>query len=157
MGYTHYWDRPDEISVEHFDQIRDDLAVALPALTELTGTLEILISDETITINGVGDAGHETFVLERIESEDWRFCKTARKPYDTAVCFALIIAQYYCPEFRVSTDGDNDDEGWVQAREILADMGSADAIWSRITREGKLVFDKIECVEENGNITFKRI
>jgi len=52
--------------------------------------------------------------------EGWfEFTKTARKPYDSAVCACLIVLQYHLGVwFRVSSDGDDADEGWTTARQF---------------------------------------
>ena len=117
MGYTHYWDRPKEIDQNTFDHIRYDIAKVLPRISNVTDRLEVRLSKNLITLNGIEDAGHQTFVLDRVNS-GWNFCKTARQPYDIAVCCALIIASLHCKDFTVSSDGDFEDEGWYIAREI---------------------------------------
>lgn len=67
------------------------------------------VSDTQIRFNGVGNDGHETFILrKKIDKEDqFNFCKTAHKPYDTAVGLVLLIAKKHSPNsIRVSSDGD---------------------------------------------------
>lgn len=45
------------------------------------------------------------------------FCKTARKPYDAAVCACLVaFRHHFGGAFAVSSDGDDYDAGWVAAR-----------------------------------------
>jgi hypothetical protein len=81
-----------------------------------------------IRFNGWKDEGHETFLVTREMPEipDWSsdksasfdFCKTARKPYDLAVCLVLLSMKRHAPEsVRVSSDGDWDAE-WTEAREV---------------------------------------
>ena len=51
--------------------------------------------------NGIGDLSHETFALNVGENE-WNFCKTARKPYDLAVC--MILLSLYKGEYNMLDD-----------------------------------------------------
>ena len=47
----------------------------------------------------------------------FKFCKTAQKPYDIAVCSALIIAKRYFGEsIMISSDGDN--EEWKESKAL---------------------------------------
>jgi len=83
---------------------------------------------DMIRFNGSKDDGHETFLVTREMPEipDWSsdksasfdFCKTARKPYDLAVCLVLISMKRHDPEsVRVSSDGEWDVE-WLEARHV---------------------------------------
>lgn len=99
------------------------------ALLEITGDDDTdtapSVNGTQVRFNGAGrsdtgeDLSHETFVLtrERGTLADWEvreghttkfdFCKTARKPYDLAVCAVLILADYRLGDFfAVSSDGD---------------------------------------------------
>lgn len=110
MGYTHYWEKPNGLKNSKFlDYIND--------LREVTkGSEDILqleydeakpieISTEAVSFNGIGDDGHETFYLTP-DAEDFAFCKTACKPYDTYVVAALILAKYHFEDaIEVSSDG----------------------------------------------------
>jgi hypothetical protein len=56
--------------------------------------------------------------IER-KAEDFYFCKTARKPYDT-VCVALMLLAEFCfSEFSWHSDGIAED--FVEGRRFLAD------------------------------------
>lgn len=91
-----------------------------------------IINDNEIIFNGVGELAHETFSLEckkelgEFEQKDksgkyFEFTKTARKPYDLAVCTALIIAkQYLKNNIKISSDGSIDDE-WVYPKQFVQD------------------------------------
>lgn len=64
---------------------------------------EPVFSENLIRFNGVGDEGHETFVVTP-SARDFEFCKTARKPYDTAVVAILCLLHHHT-EIEVSSDG----------------------------------------------------
>lgn len=96
------------------------------------------ITAEEIYFNGDAGAGlaHETFWLPRVAYGEpavarlgdgiavighWHFCKTARKPYDLAVCAALLVAKVHVGlQFAVNSDGDEDEESWPHARDLVA-------------------------------------
>lgn len=53
---------------------------------------------------------------------EFGFCKTARKPYDVAVCLALLcLANEFGEDFHYSSDGDieNGEEGWGVAKRVF--------------------------------------
>jgi hypothetical protein len=86
------------------------------------------VSPDMIRFNGWKGEGHETFLVTREMPEiaDWSsdksssfdFCKTARKPYDLAVCLVLLSMKRHAPEsVQISSDGDWDVE-WAEAREV---------------------------------------
>jgi len=90
------------------------------------------VNSEHIRFNGWQDEGHETFMVTREvpdapswspdSDESFDFCKTARKPYDVAVCLVLLSMTRHAPKsFRISSDGDWDVE-WSEARKIYKDM-----------------------------------
>ena len=81
----------------------------------------------------IGELSHETFCLERVtditgftQRDDdngliFNFCKTARKPYDIAVCSALIIAKKHFGEsIMISSDGDN--EEWQESKALCQEI-----------------------------------
>ena len=111
MGYTSYWnqkiwDKKDA----------DGYLAALPILQKILKKHEAILryeSDETnaavcnedgIRCNGIGDAGHETFLFEPKEC-DFSFCKTEQKPYDLPVCEMLLVLKAHIPHFELSSDG----------------------------------------------------
>ena len=112
MGYTHYWRQLRDFT----DTEWNELARLTRLITEgwparnLTATLdpaEFNIDNEEIRFNGIGEDGHETFILtkkkrakmdyEEQEAYDrqgaFEFCKTAQKPYDKYVV-AVLCALY---------------------------------------------------------------
>jgi len=90
------------------------------------------INNEVICFNGsnINDLGHETFLFEqkreisKFEQYDkstklyFNFTKTARKPYDLAVCACLIIAkEYFRDDIIIKSDGELSD--WQQAIDLV--------------------------------------
>lgn len=145
MGYTHYW-----------RQLRDFTDTEWQELTRLTKLIttdgrwcdqrkgEVSLSDEEFNIdgeeirfNGVGDDGHETFLItkkkrakadyEEQHAYDkkgaFEFCKTAHKPYDKYVV-AVLCALYNLsdappqsnrsahPMSEITSDGNTED--WTE-------------------------------------------
>jgi len=140
MGYTHYTSRRKRLPLATFQIASQDCRKVVEMLCQEEG-IQIQFGldapepahfgDDCVQFNGVGDEAHETFVIEReyrIQSwtsnpkrgEGWpEFTKTARKPYDSAVCACLIVFQHHFGDwFRVSSDGDDADEGWTTARQF---------------------------------------
>lgn len=96
------------------------------------------ITNDEILFNGLGELGHETFLLERKTQTEFtrhdgskytneprengkyfNFCKTARKPYDLAVCAILIIAkQHLNDHIIIHSDGEINDE-WVFPKKFV--------------------------------------
>lgn len=64
--------------------------------------------------------GYETFYIN-LKNDFCTFCKTARQPYDVAVCIALLCFKHYfgC-DFELSSDGniEQGEEGWKRAKKI---------------------------------------
>lgn len=141
MGYTHYWKFkmnpkdcndgskkfakavkllkkclakvPAEIEVETDDTTN---TVKVPfVLKGGNGEGEPKFTDEIVCFNGDAQKGydHETCYLA-LNNDDYEFdfCKTARKPYDVAVCLTLLcFKKTFGKDFSYSSDGDNDDKG----------------------------------------------
>jgi len=81
-----------------------------------------IFRDDRICFNG--DAKHNqnnaTFTLLN-DYNYCNFCNTARKPYDVAVCIALLcFKHYFCDDFYFTSDGDIEkgEEGWKRAKRI---------------------------------------
>lgn len=107
MGYTHYWTQKRNFTVSEWKQIQEDIGAILTHAETVAGiTLadgngdggtRPVITAEHIAFNGLGEDAHETFFVSRKISppaydgaqRGWDFCKTARKPYDTAVTACL--------------------------------------------------------------------
>lgn len=114
MGYTRYWSRTDVPMGDNFiaevNSILIDCAKKGIAIRNWDGKNRPEISKDRIVLNGNADYGlaHESFVIDNNES-DFKFCKTARKPYDYAVREILRVAEKYCLVTNVSDDGDNEE------------------------------------------------
>ena len=114
MGYTHYVKQSKPASDEQWTAVCNDFkkfrAAALlgkpfPIQREFDDSSAVLIDDECIIFNGIGEDAHETFMLEKA-GDGFSFCKTERKPYDTAVITVLILANHHAPDvWEVSSDG----------------------------------------------------
>ena len=119
MGYTHYWYKIPNIPQAKFTALIEDFKTISPHFEDLLDCNPI--RKDELFFNGIGEDGHETFVFEKdvdmngrfIQYEDdetksriFNFCKTAQKPYDIAVCCALIIAKKHLGDgIKVSSDG----------------------------------------------------
>lgn len=117
--------------VEAFKKIKEDLIHILPCLQKdkdfiLGGAIgkgNPEITDSVVCFNGDAATNNnfETFAIqlfetghyykiEEQEKEVFGFCKTARRPYDIAVCISLMVIKHHLgSDFRISTDGDLDD------------------------------------------------
>ena len=101
MGYTHYFG-PMSLTADQFLTVSNASKKVVEIATGEMGVSLAYESDEQkrapelsgdrIRFNGVGDEGHETFILEPTGDE---FCKTARKPYDIAVVAILCLLHHY--------------------------------------------------------------
>jgi hypothetical protein len=132
MGYTHYWYKEPILSQKKWFDFANDFVKVLPHFyKELDNTTDqkFYINSDELFLNGVGKNSHETFWFPRAitdikdyQKDDnstkvFEFCKTARKPYDIAVCCALIIAKkHFGADIKVSSDGENDE--WIKAKEL---------------------------------------
>lgn len=123
MGYTHYWRVLAPIAPAKFAALASDAKqliednLTAPLAYEYDEPAKPALFDESaIRFNGLGDDGHETFVITP-EETDFEFCKTARKPYDAAVCVVLLLAGKRGLA-TITSDGNPDDEGWAEAGRI---------------------------------------
>lgn len=128
MGYTHYWDFNHKRNSAKADQIKFEKACI--AISKALHTYQKTVSDDArlsgysahtkpgsyggIHFNGKGELSHEDFsLLEYFKENEGGFCKTAYKPYDTAVVAALILLKHYMGgAVEVSSDGDASD--WLE-------------------------------------------
>lgn len=136
MGYTHYF-RHGNATNEAWDKIISDckrLYENMPKHSTSSGACysleplkiddqdggEPIFDNERILFNGAGyeDADHETFIINKINNDEFEFCKTARKPYDLMVQACLIVYHHHSPDtIDVGSDGDNDD--WKAAKKFV--------------------------------------
>ncbi len=115
MGYTHYW-RPKADGLKNlkdkWGSVVQPLLLHIVSHFHAAGVIEYecdvpeapQLDAECVRFNGVGDLGHETFYFSHQDRTDFEFCKTARKPYDTAVCACLLVLEHYGP-IGLSSDG----------------------------------------------------
>jgi hypothetical protein len=80
------------------------------------------VSKDLIRFNGLGEDGHETFLVLRDEG-GFAFCKTVRKPYDALVVATLALMNHYAPgAWRYKSDGDPED--WEEGLQLASDAAS---------------------------------
>ena len=89
------------------------------------GNGEPEFTDTQVRFNGDAemDFDHETCSIGYEDDTEFNFCKTARKPYDVAVCITLLCFKHYFGDnFEYSSDGDIEagEEGWEKAKEITS-------------------------------------
>lgn len=127
MGYTHYFPQQRAFTDLEWRGVIEDSKKAIQfcqmdgieLATEYDNPAPPVVSFEEIQVNGVEDDGHETFSIQRELNHGFNFCKTARKPYDLAVCLVLLICNYHAPGvLEIGSDGDWDAE-WLKAREVF--------------------------------------
>ena len=92
-----------------------------------------VFGDKVICFNGDARKGleHESFYIALDYSQDggmysFDFCKTAQKPYDFAVCFALLcIKAEFRDDFEFSSDGEikKGECGWMFAKKEAKRLG----------------------------------
>jgi hypothetical protein len=93
MGYTHYWTSKRNLNETELVFIETVVNSTRTPLSSGCGNVDDLPvvergDDYLVNINGVSDDAHENLVLYP-DKEDWNFCKTARKPYDTIIVAIL--------------------------------------------------------------------
>jgi hypothetical protein len=130
MGYTHYWkfeNNPKDIK-DGDKKFKKSVALLKKCLKNISvvlagsnGTGKPLFTNTMVCFNGLDEDSHETCYLALDNSDfEFDFCKTARKPYDVAVCLTLLcFKKFFEDDFNYSSDGDLDDEGWALATEIF--------------------------------------
>jgi hypothetical protein len=137
MGYTHYWNF-DPNKIENTETLRKKFKRASKQIKSFANWLpnkgikicgglgqgKPIFNETEIWFNGDGSEklDHETFNLHwsrpTTHGRFNDFCKTARKPYDLLVCFALLTFAEIFPEaFEFSSDGDMEDAEWQQGLE----------------------------------------
>lgn len=153
MGYTHYWTfNPDEIestaklrkkfleasrlvrrgylAIKNNPSLHEGIAGGhydkeLCKIKGGMGTGNPIFNESEIWFNGEEKSGlsHETFGIQ-VQKPMRDFCKTARKPYDILVCYALLCFDHVFDDtfvFSYSSDGDNYD--WKAAYRFAREVG----------------------------------
>ena len=118
---------PAELEVETYDEKNNTTkTVKVPfVLKGGNGEGEPKFTDELVCFNGDAsmDYDHETCYIALNDDNEFDYCKTARKPYDVAVCLALLcFNRAFGKDFSYSSDGDIDDEGWKMAHNIFNEI-----------------------------------
>lgn len=135
MGFTHYysqkkWTKKDKDGfkraipyIEHIVKEHQDILCWESNQPDLPP----LVHEAQIRFNGVGEEGHETFVVFNIQEDHSNFCKTERKPYDLPVCKVLAVLNHFCPNFEITSDGnivpvkDGYPDSWPEAHQWCAE------------------------------------
>jgi len=137
MGYTHYYTfDPNKIEntqtlLKKFKKASKQIKAFAQWLPnkgiKICGGLgegKPIFNETEIWFNGDGSEhlDHETFSIHWSRPNSMQryndFCKTARKPYDILVCFALLTFAEIFPEaFEFSSDGNMEDNEWQRAVE----------------------------------------
>jgi hypothetical protein len=170
MGYTHYWNTQkntilaDETLIElrgALDKVlkKHNRVIQFESGVEQSPELYIVWGKGiSIRFNGKGDYGHETFSFQF--RSDWNFCKTARKPYDQAVCECLLIIDYYL-NINVSSDGFSNQQP-TDRKYVVGDkvrLKDLDGTWAKALRNtnkilGVSSYFKVNKVYGEGGIYF---
>lgn len=132
MGYTHYWKQ--EVTANDYKEQSQKALSEIKKIVELLpevpntaggyyeGSESILrdgygegepeIDEFGVCFNGdaENDLDHETFQYDFIGGHiKFAFCKTARKPYDKAVCLCLLALANNIEGFSFTSDGNVND------------------------------------------------
>jgi hypothetical protein len=140
MGYTHYYTQTRDFTAKEWSAIQLN-TLAIEKYCREKHEIELRDSRgsnkptryafDILSFNGIKKLSCEDFVLLRWP-EDYLssmppvdlYCKTARKPYDLAVCLTLLRVLAIAPDaIKISSDGcwDNEDE-WVPARKAYVEL-----------------------------------
>ena len=138
MGYTHYWKfKKNPKDIENGDvKFADAVEMLHKGLHQMPdvklcggmgkGDPEITITRVWFNGSEEDKTDYETFCIQRDDPDyGFGFCKTARQPYDPAVCLALLcFKKAFGNDFSYSSDGDIEggEEGWGRAKEIFAKL-----------------------------------
>jgi hypothetical protein len=144
MGYTHYWHMEKPLKIVAVQKKLIDYIIS-----ESHDVLDVTINDDKeLHLNGIEANSHEDLYfaygkkleLSSGEKYEFGFCKTARKPYDLAVCKILLVL-CISDGFNISSDGaEKNGEGQI----ILTDGFWNEAIdWFAREGYGHVIENKI--------------
>jgi hypothetical protein len=135
MGYTHYMTTGKKVNQVNFTSIKAEIkiieahmkSIGVPLFDGRGEEEGVVYEKDYVAFNGDESKGegHETFYMDR-NDDDFNFCKTANKPYDLAVCLALLCIKKRVPTARISSDGDMSD--WSEAVETYGKIFKAISI-----------------------------
>ena len=146
MGYTHYWEFKNRVAPQDIKNGKEKFKGAVKlfkaCLAECNGKTrypnwgensfkyevpmqlaggngcgEPIINETEVIFNGVrkDDNWNESFII-CVDRDGWDFCKTARKPYDTAVCLALLsFKKVFGDDFEYTSDGGETEWAWAKS------------------------------------------
>ncbi len=149
MGYTHYWERKQEIDKDVFKDIVGDIKKVMPFVTAEISIgsgdgegRKFKLDNGQIHFNGVGIWHHEDFFFPRnLIHYPYNYVKTNRKPYDTAVVACLAIIKVHLGhDIHISTDGDDAD--WKHGIELCSNILGHE-------------YDLVEVTEKNSMLRYK--
>lgn len=139
MGYTHYWyynpSKATATKNSAFSKATEEIT-KYKALLESRGLVvkgplgedEPEVNEQLVAFNGDGaqQLDHESFYVERDTQSPrngFAFCKTARKPYDTLVCLALIsLFEAFEDPSVFSYCSDGNEEDWSEAYGVYREV-----------------------------------
>lgn len=121
MGYTHYFSQSRDFTTKEWEHLCKAVGKIIENCNveikyECDSDDPPQIDDECIRFNGKDGDGHETFLITKTMKPrgmlgTFRFCKTARKPYDEIVTLVLLHIHLVFPDTHdISSDGSWDDE-----------------------------------------------
>ena len=125
MGYTHYFTTKDALDTDKFKAYSDDMntiikGIGTPIAWECDVDEPPEVTPDLVRFNGVGDDGHETFLLSKSQV-GFKFCKTECKPYDLVVVAALAVAKdIFKDDIDIGSDGNVSE--WVNGVKFASDL-----------------------------------
>ena len=144
MGYTHYWEfkkNPKDVKdgSKKFAKAVELLKKCLAKVPAEIGAAKSpfvlkggdgkgkpVLTDEVVCFNGDASMHYDyetCYLALNNDDYDFDFCKTARQPYDVAVCLTLLcFKKTFGNDFSYSSDGNQDDEGWKMAHNIFNEI-----------------------------------
>ena len=138
MGYTHYWEyNKINLTESELITLRGNLEEVINRYKDIIQyeddveqSPELYIDWENnivyIRFNGINESGHETFFINKKNNT---FCKTARKPYDQAVCECLLIYHHY-GLLKIDSDGFSNYSNTIYEKNQIINDEDIDGTWS---------------------------
>ena len=134
MGYTRFWGIKKQLDTEKFKEYSQTCRIVCQSWEEYQiskgdldyglagwdGYGEPTFTDTEVCFNGRAseserDLSHETFMIKSSDSQGFKFCKTARKPYDRQVLACLYLAKkFFSDDIEVRSDE------WESDSEIIS-------------------------------------
>ena len=163
MGYTHFWAVEGSLSDAKWAQVKESAHTIVKYCNDkgiefdLYGCKpnEEVFEGDIVLGRGDGVPG-ETFSLSRCPG-GFRFCKTAREPYDLAVGLILMrTAVIAVDEFVVTSDGDWDRE-WIIIRNAYKEIfGDDPPCIFQDARMERMLEDRFPILLEMGGTKVRR-